>query len=93
MTPNRDWLHTYEPISEDSMFMGNDHALEITGIGTIKLKMYDGSICTISRVQHVKGLKKNLLFVGQFDSLGYKIRIENGIIKIIKGALMVLKAR
>jgi hypothetical protein len=30
--------------------MGNDHALEIAGIGTIKLKMYDGSIRTISEV-------------------------------------------
>jgi hypothetical protein len=30
--------------------MGNDHALEIAGIDTIKLKMYDGSIRTISEV-------------------------------------------
>jgi len=93
MTPNRDWFHTYEPISEGLMFMGNDHALEIAGIGTIKLKMYDGSIHTISGVQHMKGLKKNLLSVGKFDSLGCKIRTDNGIMKIIKGALVVLKAR
>ncbi|KAJ6885640.1 hypothetical protein NC651_026314 [Populus alba x Populus x berolinensis] len=93
MTPNRDWFHTYEPISEGLVFMGNDHALEIAGIGTIKLKMYDGSIRTISGVRHVKDLKKNLLSVGQFDSLGCKIRTDNGIMKIVKGALVVLKAR
>jgi len=73
--------------------MGDNHALEIAGIGTIKLKMYDGLIRTIIGVHHVKDLKKNLLSVGQFDSLGCKIRIENGIMKIIKGALVVLKAR
>jgi hypothetical protein len=39
----------------------------------------------------VKDLKKNLLFVGQFDSLGCKIRTDNGIMKIIKGALVVLR--
>jgi hypothetical protein len=55
------------------VFIGNDHALEIAGIGTIKLKMYNGSIHTISGVRHVKGLKKNLFSVGQFDSLGCKI--------------------
>jgi hypothetical protein len=55
--------------------------------------MYDGSIRTISGVRHVKGLKKNLLYVRQFDSLCCKIRTDNGIMKIIKGALMVLKAR
>jgi hypothetical protein len=41
---------TCEPISKGSMFMCNDHALEIAGIGTIKLKMYDGSIRIISKV-------------------------------------------
>ena len=41
----------------------------------------------------MKGLKKNLLSVEQFDSLGCKIRTNNGIMKIIKGALVVLKAR
>jgi len=93
MTPHRDWFDTYEPISEGLVFMGNDHALEIADIGTIKLKMYDGSIRTISGVRHVKGLKKNILFVGQFDSLGCKIRTDNGIMQIVKGALVVLKAR
>jgi hypothetical protein len=41
----------------------------------------------------VKGLKKKISFVGQFDNLGSKIQINNGIMKIIKRALMVLKAR
>jgi hypothetical protein len=41
----------------------------------------------------VKDLKKNLLSIGQFDSLGCKIQTDNGIMKIIKGALVVLKAR
>jgi len=83
-TLNRDWFHTYEPISEGSVFMGIDHALEIANIDIIKLKMYDDSIRTISGVRHVKGLKKNLLSVGQFDSLGCKIRTDNGIMKIFK---------
>jgi len=30
--------------------MGNDHALKIVSIGTIKLKMYDGSIHIILEV-------------------------------------------
>ena len=40
--------------------MGNDHALEIAGIGTIKPKMYDGIVHTTQEVRHVKGLKKNM---------------------------------
>ena len=72
--------------------MGNDHALEIAGIGTIKIKMHDGTIRTIQEVRHVKGLKKNLLSLGQLDDLGCKTQIENGILKIVRGALVVMKA-
>ena len=46
------------------MHMGDNHALKIVGIGTIKIKMYDGIIHTIQEVRHVTGLKKNLLFLG-----------------------------
>ncbi|TXG51680.1 hypothetical protein EZV62_024204 [Acer yangbiense] len=43
-------------------------------------------------VRHVKGLKKNLLSLGQLDDLGCKTQIENGILKIVRGVLMVMKA-
>nr|KYP42748.1 Retrovirus-related Pol polyprotein from transposon TNT 1-94 [Cajanus cajan] len=92
MTPNRDWFCTYESISGGSVFMGNDHALEIAGVGTIKLKMYDGTIRTIQGVRHVKGLKKNLLSIGQLDDLKCKIHVEGGILKVVKGNLVVMKA-
>ena len=55
----------YELVSERSVLMGDDHALEIASVGTIKIKMFDGSICTIQGVRHVKGLKKNMLSMRQ----------------------------
>ena len=71
--------------------MGNDHALEIAAIGTIKIKMFDGIIRTIEEVRHVNGLKKNLLSLGQMDSHRYKTHMENEIMKIVKGALVLMK--
>ncbi|KAH9651797.1 Integrase catalytic domain-containing protein [Citrus sinensis] len=92
MTSRREWFHTYEPISGGSVYMGNDHALEIAGIGTIKIKMFDGTIRTIGEVRHVNGLKKNLLSLGQIDNHGCKTHVENGIMKIVKAALVLMKA-
>ncbi|KAH9673800.1 hypothetical protein KPL70_018239 [Citrus sinensis] len=37
MTSRREWFHTYEPISGGSVYMGDDHALEIVGIGALVL--------------------------------------------------------
>ncbi|TXG73741.1 hypothetical protein EZV62_002320 [Acer yangbiense] len=92
MTFRREWFHKYEPGSEGSVFMGNDHGLEIDGIGTIKIKMHGGTIRTIQEVRHMKGLKKNLLSLGQLDNLGCKTQIENEILQIVRGALVVMKA-
>ena len=92
MTYWREWFHTYEPISREFVYMGNDHALEITGIGTIKIKMFDGTIRTIEEVRHVKGLKKNLLSLGQIGSHGYKTHAENIIMKIVKDMVVLMKA-
>ncbi|PON47980.1 hypothetical protein PanWU01x14_240690 [Parasponia andersonii] len=47
MISHREWFHTYEHVSGGSVFIGNDYALEIVGIGTIKMKMYDDTIRTI----------------------------------------------
>ncbi|KAK9181573.1 hypothetical protein WN944_024711 [Citrus x changshan-huyou] len=92
MTSRRELFHTYEPILGGSIYIGNDHALEIAGIGTIKIKMFDGTIRTIGEVRHVNGSKKNLLSLGQMDSHRYKTHVENGIIKIVKGAFVLMKA-
>ena len=72
--------------------MGDDHTLEIAGIGTIKIKMFDDTIRTIEEIQHVKGLKNNLLSPGQIDSHRCKTHIENEITKIARGALVLIKA-
>ncbi|GKB49317.1 gag-pol polyprotein [Tanacetum coccineum] len=50
----------------------NDHELKIIRIGSIMVKMHDGTVRTIQDVRHVKGLKKNLLSLGKLDDLGCK---------------------
>ena len=72
--------------------MGDDHALKIASIG-IKIKMLDGTIRTIGEVRHVNGLKKNLLSLEKIDNHGSKTHVENEIIKIVKCALLLMKAK
>ncbi|KAE8707674.1 hypothetical protein F3Y22_tig00110377pilonHSYRG00029 [Hibiscus syriacus] len=93
MTSRREWFHHYEPVSGGSVYSCNDHALEIVGVGTIKLKMYDGTIKVVRDVRHVKGLKKNLLSYGLLDNNASKIETRKGIMKVFRGALVVLKGK
>ncbi|KAG8492887.1 hypothetical protein CXB51_010059 [Gossypium anomalum] len=48
MSPNRDWFTTYETVSEGVVLMGNNASCKITGVGTIKVKIFDGVVTTLS---------------------------------------------
>ncbi|KAE8678404.1 Basic helix-loop-helix DNA-binding superfamily protein, putative isoform 2 [Hibiscus syriacus] len=74
-----------------SVYSCNDHALEIISVGTIKLKMYDGTIKVVRDVRHVKGLKKNLLSYGLLDNNASKVETRKGIMEVFRRALVVLK--
>ena len=54
--------------------------------------MYDDTVKTLSDVRHVLELKKNLISLGVLDSNGYKFTGQNGVLKVSKGALVVIKA-
>ena len=72
--------------------MGNDQKCEIFGKAKIKLKLHDGAVRFPNEVQYVPNLKKNLISVGLLESKGFKIAMENGTLKVLHGALVVMMA-
>ncbi|GMY16411.1 beta-adaptin-like protein A [Fagus crenata] len=72
--------------------MGNDQTCEILGIGKIKLKLHDGTVRFLTGVRYIRDFKKNLISVGLLESKGFKIAMENGTLKILNGALVVMMA-
>ncbi|KAG8499179.1 hypothetical protein CXB51_005552 [Gossypium anomalum] len=52
MSPNRDWFTTYEIVSGGVVLMGNNASCKIAGVGTIKVKMFDGVVRTLSDIWH-----------------------------------------
>jgi hypothetical protein len=91
MSPKRDWFTTYESVNGGSVLMGNNVACKIVGIGTIRIRMHDGIMRTLTNVRHIPDLKKNLISLGTLDSLGYKYYGEGGVIRVSKGSLVVMK--
>lgn len=73
------------------MLMGNNHSCKTLGIGSIRIKMHDGVVRTLMDVRHVPDLRKNLISVGALDSGGCKIVIWNGVKKVVRGSLVVMK--
>ena len=73
--------------------MGNDISCRIVGIGSIKVKMYDGTMTTLTEVRHVPKLRNNLISMGVLDYVGYKFVVQGGVMKVYKGILFVMKEK
>ena len=71
--------------------MGNNASWKVAGIGTIIIKMFDGVVRTLGDVKHVPDLERNLISLSILDAKWYKYTGECGILKISKGALVVMK--
>ncbi|KAG8491200.1 hypothetical protein CXB51_014356 [Gossypium anomalum] len=93
MSLNRDWFTTYETVSAGVVLMGNNASCKIASVGTIKVKMFDGVVRTLSDVRHVLELKRNLISLSTLDSKGYKYTAESGVLKISKGSFIVMKGQ
>ena len=70
--------------------MDNDTTCKVVGIDTVKIKMWDGLTYMLSDVRHVPTLKKNLISLGTLDANGCVIQVENGVMKVKKGSMVIL---
>ena len=90
--PNRDCFSTYESYDGGYVLMGNNAPCKVVGKGAVQIKMFDGIIRTLTNVRHVPDLKRNLVSLGTLDAQGCRFSAEGGVLKITKGALVVMKA-
>ena len=53
--------------------------------------MFDGSERILTKVRYIPELKRNLISLGMLDELGLVVKVENGILKILKSSLIMMK--
>ncbi|KAK3034397.1 hypothetical protein RJ639_033668 [Escallonia herrerae] len=91
MCLNRDWFATYRSFDGGKVLMGNDIACKVVGIGSTQIRMHDCIMRTLTDVRHVPELRKNLISLGMLDSNGCSYWAAGGVMKIMNGALVVMK--
>jgi len=58
--------------------MDNDHPCNVEGIGTVCIKMFDGTVGELKEVRYIPQLKRNLISVSALKTLGLVISIRDG---------------
>ncbi|KAJ9541754.1 hypothetical protein OSB04_028260 [Centaurea solstitialis] len=91
ITPHKELFNSYEKVATGSVSMANDMSCDVVGIGSVSIKMHDGVVTTLTDVRHVPEMKKNLISLGVLDKKGFKYSGGGGVIRVTKGALVVMK--
>ncbi|GJY27089.1 retrovirus-related pol polyprotein from transposon TNT 1-94 [Tanacetum coccineum] len=91
MIPHQSWFTTYESFNVGNVYMGNNSICPVIGKGNIQVKMHDSIVRTITGVRYVPYLKRNLISLSTLEANGCKYSGEGGVMKIFKGALVLMK--
>lgn len=88
---NLEWFCTYKSLDSGVVTLGNNQTCSTISVGSILIRMHDGAVRELTEVRHVSEIRKNLLSVGALEAKGYKVVIEAEILKISRGALVVMR--
>ncbi|CAN1285750.1 Retrovirus-related Pol polyprotein from transposon TNT 1-94, partial [Linum perenne] len=91
MCPDKGMFSELEEFEGRVVYMGNNTTCTVKGNGSVKLKMFDGIVRTLTDVRYVPGLKKHLISLGALEDKGFRITMESGQLKVTQGALVVMK--
>lgn len=78
-------------IESGCVLLDNNKSCKVMGIGNIYLKLIDGCQRIIESVRYVLDHKRNLVSVGMLDNNGLNLRIEKGVMKVLKGSKVIMK--
>ena len=60
-------------------------------MGVVHIKMDDGTVRELKEVRYVPQLKMNLITIGTSKMLGLVVSIRDGVLKMTKGSMVVMK--
>lgn len=91
MCPFKSHLIVYQVCNGVKMMKRNNVVYKVVGIGNVRLKIHDESVIELRQVRHVPELKKKLISLGMIDQIGCIVRVQNGILSVIKGSQVLLR--
>ena len=56
--PRKYWFASYQTINDGIVLLGYNHSCKTDGVGSVKIKMFDGVIRTLTDVRHVSDQRK-----------------------------------
>ena len=68
-------------------------ALDVAGMGDVRILLPNGSVWLLEKVRHIPDLRRNLISVEQLDDEGHAILFVSGTWKVTKGVRVLARGK
>ena len=75
------------------MILGNGSSYGVARVDSIRLRMYDGSMQTLTDVHHVPNLCRSVVSVGYLEEKDFIFRSDLGMLNVSKGDRIMMRGR
>ena len=75
------------------MYLADGSALDVVGMGDVRILLPNGSVWLLEKVQHIPELRRNLISIRQLDDEGHTILFVYGTWKVKKGARVLARGK
>ena len=75
------------------MYLADGSALDVVGIGNIRILLPNGSVWLLEKVRHIPELRRNLISIGQLDDEGHAILFVGGTWKVTKEVRVLARGK
>ncbi|KAK9053912.1 hypothetical protein SSX86_024987 [Deinandra increscens subsp. villosa] len=90
MTPVKSLFREFKDRDLGSVKLGDSRPCRITGIGTVEVRLSNGSTLLLEEVRYIPELTRNLISLCTFEKHGYAVSLKNGRAKVVKGSRVIL---
>lgn len=91
ITPNKNWFEEIKLEEGGHVLLCNNKSCKIMGIGSIRIKIYDGVEQVLQNVRFILELNRNLISLDTLDTNGYTYKAESGVLRVTRGCLVIMK--
>ena len=81
-TPHLEIIQNYVTGDFGKVYLADGSALDVVGLGDVRILLLNGSVWLSEKVQHIHDLRRNLISVGQLDDEGHAILFVSGTWKV-----------
>jgi len=89
--PPRKLIANFEELDSGLISMGDGHTCRLVGKGTVRIKMYDGTLRELKKVRYIPSMTKNIISIGALEAKGLRGTLGEGVLRMSSGSLVVLK--